>query len=265
GIRSLVNTAAARGEYLLLKELRMFGLKHINDSTMAGLGRAAPYLEVLDLSYVRQLHNTAVEAFVACRDDEEEDEENGFKIVCLNACEAGRSIDESSRYRRRVTQLHHLSLSSCLLLTDAACSNLAYFIPELQYLELAGIGSSLEDEGLIRLLNITPLIKRLDLEDASSISDVVITTLTPAPLEEQDPDAANAAPESPLEHLIISGALDVTDDALLALIQNCPCLTVLEADNTRMGPTVLRAFIRAARSRKLQDVLLSRLVSCTRS
>ncbi|KAJ7654152.1 RNI-like protein [Mycena rosella] len=253
GIRSLVNTAAARGEYLLLKELRLSGLKHIDDSTMAGLGRAAPYLEVLDLSYVRQLHNTAVEAFVACRDDDKEDEENGFKIVCLNAREAGRSIDESNRYRRRVTQLRHLSLSSCLLLTDAACSNLAYSVPELQYLELAGIGSSLEDEGLIRLLNTTPLIKRLDLEDASSISDAVIATLTPAPPEEEDPDAPDLAPESPLEHLIISGAVDVTDDALLALIQNCPRLAVLEADNTRMGPVVLKAFIRAARSRKLQD------------
>ncbi|KAJ7492144.1 hypothetical protein FB451DRAFT_1021797 [Mycena latifolia] len=254
GIRSLANTATSRGDYLLLKELRLSGLKHIDDSTMAALGRVAPYLEVLDLSYVRQLHNTAVEAFVACRDEDEEDEENGFKIVCLNARETGRSIDESNRFRRRVTRLRHLSLSSCLLLTDAACSNLAHSVPQLQYLELAGIGSSLEDEGLIRLLDTTPLIKRLDLEDASSITDAVITTLTPVPPEEQDlDDTTIPAPESPLEHLVISGALEVTDDALLALIRGCPRLTVLEADNTRMGPAVLKAFVRTARARMLAD------------
>ncbi|KAJ6601338.1 hypothetical protein DFH09DRAFT_900658 [Mycena vulgaris] len=254
GIRSLANTATSRGEYLLLKELRLSGLKHIDDSTMAALGRVAPYLEVLDLSYVRQLHNTAVEAFVACREDEEEDEENGFKIVSLNAREAGRSIEDSNKYRRRVTRLRHLSLSSCLLLTDAACSNLAHSVPRLEYLELAGIGSSLEDEGLIRLLNTTPLIKRVDLEDASSISDAVIAALAPAVPEELSPDdAANTTPESPLEHLIISGALDITDDALLALIRGCPRLTVLEADNTRMGPAVLKAFVRAARKRALAD------------
>ncbi|KAJ7729242.1 hypothetical protein DFH07DRAFT_756911 [Mycena maculata] len=254
GIRSLAMTAESRGEYLLLKELRLSGLKHIDDNTMAALGHAAPYLEVLDLSYVRQLHNTAVEAFVACH-DEEEDVDNGFKIVCLNAREAGRNIDESNKYRRRVTRLRHLSLSSCVLLTDAACSNLAHSVPELQYLELAGIGSSLEDEGLIRLLNTTPHLKRLDLEDASAISDAVIATLTPALPEEQDAEDP-PAPESPLEQLIISGALEVTDDALLALIRGCSRLTVLEADNTRMGPAVLKAFVRAARRRALANAKL---------
>ncbi|KAJ7146258.1 hypothetical protein C8R44DRAFT_599494 [Mycena epipterygia] len=254
GIRSLATTAASRGEYLLLKELRLSGLKHVDDRTMEALGRAAPYLEVLDLSYVRQLHNTAVEAFVACRDDDEEDEEDGFKIVCLNAREAGRNIDEANKYRRRVTRLRHLSLSSCLLLTDTACSNLAHSVPDLEYLELAGIGTSLEDDGLIRLLNTTPLLKRLDLEDASSISDAVIAALTPvSPEEQQSSDGDATSPESPLEHLIISGALEVSDDALLALIRGCTRLTVLEADNTRIGASVLKTFVRTVRRRALAD------------
>ncbi|KAJ6623147.1 hypothetical protein B0H10DRAFT_2162626 [Mycena sp. CBHHK59/15] len=247
GIRSLTATAATRGEYLQLRELRLSGLKHVDDSMMAALGRATPYLEVLDLSYVRQLHNTAVGAFVACNDDDEEDEDGDFKIVCLNAREAGRNTDESNRYRRRVTRLRHLSLSSCILLTDAACSNLAYTVPQLEFLELSGIGGSLEDEGLLRLLNTTPSIKRLDLEDASAISDAVIAALTPSPPEEYK-DAGNPkpTPESPLEHLIISGALDVTDDALLVL-------SVLEADNTRMGSAVLKEFIWTIRRRQLVD------------
>ncbi|KAJ6519425.1 hypothetical protein C8R45DRAFT_885911 [Mycena sanguinolenta] len=261
GIRSLATAAAARGEYLTLKELRLSGLKHVDDDMMAALGRAAPYLEVLDLSYVRQLHNTAVEAFVACAEADEEDEANGVKIVCLNAREAGRSVDDSAnKYRRRVTRLRHLSLSSCLLLTDVACSHLAHSVPALEYLELAGIGSSLEDDGLIRLLDTTPQLRRLDLEDASSITDAVIATLTPAPPDENaiDDDDENALPhpESTLEHLIISGALDISDDALLALIRGCVRLRVLEADNTRMGPIVLKTFVRTARRRAITDAKL---------
>ncbi|KAJ7134994.1 hypothetical protein C8R43DRAFT_894542 [Mycena crocata] len=256
GIRSLAMTAASRSEYLLLKELRLSGLKHVDDHMMAALGRATPYLEVLDLSYMRQLHNTAVEAFVACGDEDEEDDENDLRIVCLTAREAGRNIDESNRYRRRVTRLRHLSLSSCLLLTDAALANLAHSVPKLEYLELAGIGSSIEDEGIIRLLNTTPILKRLDIEDASSISDAVIAALTPAPPDEQAQEEGvppAPMPESPLEHLIISGALDVTDEALLALIRGCTRLTVLEADNTRMGSTVLKTFVRTARRRARAD------------
>ncbi|KAJ7805147.1 hypothetical protein B0H14DRAFT_3091628 [Mycena olivaceomarginata] len=263
GIRSLAMTAASRGEYLTLKELRLSGLKHVDDYMMAALGRAAPYLEVLDLSYVRQLHNTAVEAFVACADDDEEDEENGLRIVCLNAREAGRNIDESNTYRRRVTRLRHLSLSSCLLLTDTACSHLAHSVPVLEYLELAGIGSSLEDDGLIRLLNTTPLLKRLDLEDASSITDAILATLTPVPPEDEADDAP-LPPESPLEHLVISGALEVSDDALLALIRGCARLRVLEADNTRMGPVVLKSFIVAIDCRGFGETLLKDLALHTR-
>ncbi|KAJ7292807.1 F-box domain-containing protein [Mycena rebaudengoi] len=255
GIRSLANSATSRGEYLLLKELRISGLKHVDDNMMASLGRAAPYLEVLDLSYMRQLHNTAVEAFVACDNEDVEDEEAEIEIVCLTAREAGRKVDESNSYRRRVTRLRHLSLSSCILLTDAACSNLAYSVPRLEFLELAGIGGSIEDEGLIRLLNTTPLIRKLDLEDASSISDAVLATLTPAPEPEEGDTAERPEPQldSPLEHLIISGALEITDDAFLALIRGCTRLTVLEADNTRMGSVVLKEFIRTSRKRRLED------------
>jgi F-box/leucine-rich repeat protein 2/20 len=122
----------------------------------------------------------------------------------------------------------------------------------LEYLELAGIGSSLEDDGLIRLLNTTPLLKRLDLEDASSITDAILATLTPVPPEDEADDAP-LPPESPLEHLVISGALEVSDDALLALIRGCARLRVLEADNTRMGPVVLKSFVRTARRRARTD------------
>ncbi|KAF7972206.1 hypothetical protein HWV62_18696 [Athelia sp. TMB] len=167
GIRSLVTSGVVHRGHLLLKSLKASGLRRINDRTLLALGKSAPFLEVLDLSYVYDLHNSALEAFVACTPDENVLGET----VVLTSRQAGRDPIDSTRYRRRVTQLRHLSLSSCHLLTDNACANLAHTMPRLELLELAGIGAELRDEGLVRLLETTPLIRKLDLEDASSISD----------------------------------------------------------------------------------------------
>lgn len=255
GIRNLANAAISRGEYMQLRELRVCGLKHVNDAMMFALGKAAPYLEVLDLSYVRQLHNSALEAFVACGDDEAP----GFETILVPGHELGRESSDFTRYRRRVTRLRHLSLSSCVLLTDTACSNLVQSVPRLEFLELAGIGGDLKDDGLIRLLSTTPMIKRLDLEDASGITDAVLATITPALLDlEADantPQLADPKPEPghALEQLVISYASEITDTALLALIRRCSRLNTLEADNTRMGSMVLREFIRLSRKRRAMD------------
>lgn len=241
GVRALAAAALSRGAHLLLKELRLAGLRHVNDTTMATLGKAAPYLEVLDLSYARTLHNSALEAFVACADTP------GLETVLLTAREAGRDPGDAATYRRRVTRLRHLALSACVLLTDIACAHLAHTVPRLELLELAGIGAELRDAGLVHLLATTPHLRRLDLEDACEITDAVLATLTPA----VDPRAAPApAPGHALEHLVISYATHVGDGALLALVRGCARLCVLEADNTRVSGAVLREFVRLARERR---------------
>ncbi|KAL0951739.1 hypothetical protein HGRIS_008411 [Hohenbuehelia grisea] len=260
GVRALAANTLARGDLLRLKDLRLSGLKNITDGMMASLGKASPYLEVLDLSYARQLHNSAVEAFVAC-DDSDSDESLGVQTLVLSAREAGRDANDSGRYRRRVTALRHLCLSSCLLLTDIACANLAHAVPKLEFLELAGIGAELRDEGLVHLLDTTPHIRRLDLEDAADITDAVLAALTPTALADDraggapglgTPSAARE-PGHALEHLVISQASEITDSALLALIRACTRLRVLEADNTRMGAGVLKEFVRTARRRATPD------------
>ncbi|KAJ3789976.1 hypothetical protein GGU10DRAFT_10015 [Lentinula aff. detonsa] len=239
GVKRLASAVKARGEILHLTELRLSGIKNIDDSTMAILGQIAPFLEVLDLSYARHLHNSALDAFVALDDTIEVRDS-----VLLTAREAGRDPSDFRRYRRRVTRLRHLSLSSCILLTDIACSHLAHAVPRLEFLELGGIGEDLGDEGLIRLLNTTPFIRRLDLEDATEITDAVLTAITPGlsgpPSNTREPPELQ--PGHVLEHLVISYATGLTDEAFLALIQSCTRLKVLEADNTRMGPSVLRDF-----------------------
>ncbi|OCH95676.1 RNI-like protein [Obba rivulosa] len=248
GIKSLAYAALARKEPLRLKELRLTGLKRITDDMMVVLGKAAPNLEVLDLSYARDLHNSAIEAFVACN---EKDAAN-FEVVQLTAREAGRDSTDMTKYWRRVTHLKHLCLSSCSMLTDHACSHLAHTVPRLELLELAGIGEELRDDGLVRLLKTTPFIRKLDLEDASEITDNVLDVLTPFPVA----GAPSSSPPPPqpghaLEHLTISYAGELTNEALIELVRECPRLRVLEADNTRMSGSVVKEFVQRARARKL--------------
>ncbi|KAI0828906.1 RNI-like protein [Trametes gibbosa] len=258
GIRSLASCTLLRCDTLRLKVLHLSRLKRVTDEMMQRLGKAAPDLEVLDLSHAGNLHNSAIEAFVSLTDEEAAE----VNSVQLTAREAGRDPTDSSTYWRRVTRLRHLALSSCILLTDHACTHLAHAVPQLEFLELAGIGEDLRDTGLIRLLETTPFIKRLDLEDASEISDAVLAVLTPsaassspAPLRPYQP-APLPQPGHALEQLVISYAGHLTADALIALIHACPRLRILEADNTRMNSAVVRTFVERARERALPDPYL---------
>ncbi|KAH7922798.1 RNI-like protein [Leucogyrophana mollusca] len=253
GVRAFAAASLARGDFLALKELRVSGLKGINDEVLATLGRAAPSLEVLDLSYCRSLHNSALEAFVACTEADKD-----IEIVLLTARQAGRDSREMGRFPRRVTALRHLVLSNCILLTDIACSNLAHAVPRLEFLELAGIGTEIKDDGLVRLLETTPLLKKLDLEDASDISDAVLAALTPSTRDAAPSQQGATSDEPPqtghaLEHLVVSYAISVSNDAFLALIRNCPRLRVLEADSTCVSGSVLREFVRLVRTRNIPD------------
>jgi len=255
GISALTVSSILRKEHLPLKELRVSGLKHVSDSIMQALGRAAPYIEVLDLSYICQLHNSAIEAFVAC--DMFVDQQHALETIIVSTRDLGRDTDEAGKLMRRVTRLRHLILSSCILLTDTACANLAFSVPKLEFLEMAGFGADLKDEGLIRLLSTTPYIRRLDLEDAIDITDTLLATITPSPLaipRIQSSDSNDEKqPGHALQHLNISHASNVSDDALLSLIRNCTRLAVLEADNTRMGAAVLKEFVRLSRQRRIPD------------
>ncbi|KAI0095229.1 hypothetical protein BDY19DRAFT_1044799 [Irpex rosettiformis] len=253
GLRSALSYGVSRGEHVKLKQLRLSGLKKVTDETMRILGRAAPALEVLDLSYARDLHNSAIEAFTACT----EDGGQTLEVTQLTAREAGRDPADTRRYWRRITRLRHLSLSFCVLLTDHACSHLAHAVPKLEFLELAGIGPDMRDTGLVHLLNTTPLIRRLDLEDATEVSDEVLEALTPSTPMQPLSINSRIPPPTPepghaLEHLIVSYA-NIESEALSALIRACPRLRILEADNTRMTGITLREFVQTARERKIQD------------
>jgi len=140
-------------------------------------------------------------------------------------------------------------------LTDHACSHLAHTVPKLEFLELAGIGSELRDDGLVRLLKTTPLIRKLDLEDATEVTDAVLVALTPSELPLPAIFTRTRLPPEPghaLEHLILSYA-NVESETLSSFVRACPSLRILEADNTRITGLVLKDFVHLARKRKMTN------------
>ena len=320
GLRTYFAAAIDRGETLRLKDLRVSGLKKVDDTVMEKIGRTCPELEVLDLSYARELHNSAVDAFVRWPEDwgvpspppsplsssssspnmlgypfpspsswpslasfpssflstSEERGTRGRDVgpvltwnhhqesVLLTSREAGRDPGDPTKYRRRITQLRHLNFSSCTLLTDIAASHLAHAVPRLELFEMGGIGGEVREEGLIRLFKTTPWIRKVDLEDAADVGDALIDALTPDP---SSPDIVSPAlpalvdgpapqPGHALEDLIISHAIEVGNDALLALVRRCTRLRVLEADGTRISPATVKEFVKLSRERGIRDARL---------
>ncbi|KAL0580672.1 hypothetical protein V5O48_001312 [Marasmius crinis-equi] len=244
-------------EWSEMKELHMSGLKHVSDKTMSALAKAVPNLEVLDLTDARQVHNTAVQTFVRALD--------GQPSVEYSA--------DGTKTTKRVTKLRHVSLSGCHLLTDGACTHLAGAVPALEIFEMAGIGEDLKDEGVMKLLETTPLIRKVDLEDACDVTDALLAVLTPATedpmLQDGDSSSVGGSPESQrrvatvpepgyrLEHLVLSYASRITDEALNDLIRRCPRLRALEVDNTRVGSNVIKTFVEAARKRGIKNSLIA--------
>ncbi|KAF9270777.1 RNI-like protein [Marasmius fiardii PR-910] len=239
-------------EWPNLTELNLGGLKNVSDKMMSTLAKAVPNLEVLDLTDARQVHNTAIEAFVQPLGDQPSME----------------YLADGVRTLKRVTKLRRLSVSGCILLTDIACLHLAGAVPELELFEMGGIGEDLKEDGLIKLLETTPMIRRLDLEDACELTDALLAVLTPGvedPVlqeDEGDGDDSNGSrvrepePGHIMEHLILSYATRLTDDALINLIRRCRRLAALELDNTRIGSNVVKEFVEASRKRGIKNAMI---------
>ncbi|OBZ73163.1 hypothetical protein A0H81_07300 [Grifola frondosa] len=100
-----------------------------------------------------------------------------------------------------------------------------------------GVGADLRDNGLVRLLETMPFVRRLDLEGACDITDDLLLTNTPnlGPRGERDPRMRLPQPGHALEHLTISYTNNITNDALTRLMRGCMHLRILKADNTHLS------------------------------
>jgi F-box/leucine-rich repeat protein 2/20 len=246
------NFADKGGKVSPLRVLRISGLKGLSTDLMVAVAKAFPHLEVLNLSFCRGLTDSAIEAFITpfARSD--------CPTITLTSRQMGFDPADQTLYTKRLTRLRHLSVSSCPLLTDTACAHLAYAVPDLEFFEMAGIGSAVRSEGLVAMLKTTPKIRRLDLEDACEITDDILEVLTPPPPPDTLPTQSASAqqqhlhPGMRLEHLVLSYATHITSETLTSLIHACPRLTTLEVDNTRISENVVKEFVRISRERKLK-------------
>jgi F-box and leucine-rich repeat protein 2/20 len=95
------------------------------------------------------------------------------------------------------------------------------------------MNTRLHDDGLLALLPTVPRLAKLDLEEATEITNDVLEALTPSAREESDIQEVVKDEEetgSRLDHLIISFAGRLTSEAIQRLIEGCPRLRILEAD-----------------------------------
>lgn len=257
----------------LLKMLLASGICGIDPDVMFTLARFSPFLEVLDLSY-SDVMDECLGAFVWWDDDDDENPDGESEVYCKTEVSSrymtaslslpARFTSTPTRvgtYFKRVTFLRHFNLSYTHI-TDDACVFLCHSVPKLECLELAGIGVALGEEGLVKLFETTPFIRRIDLEDASRVGDTVLKTLTPSigggdggPISESG--STSPQPGHMLEHLILSYAHNITNNAFLHLIRSCTRLITLEVDNTRVSCAVVRAFVETVRQRGIGDAKIA--------
>ncbi|KAG8864030.1 hypothetical protein FRB96_006903 [Tulasnella sp. 330] len=274
-----------------LRDLRLGGLKRITGQTMFSIGWGIPDLEVLDISGTKTLTDEDLGVFVKW-DDRFDDTSvllsqtstslvrsrdaathlqnvQPYEQIMLTSRQMGFNPLSADKYFKRLTRLRHLSISSCPLITDMAAGHIAFAVPRLKFLEMGGIGAGVRDLGLVMLLETTPFITRVDLEDAIEITDAVLSVLTPPPppprmdQRRRDVDLASGRtkaavvvklpnPGELLEQIVLSYAGHLTDAALLSMINSCTKLKVMEVDNTRASDVVVKEFVKACRRRQIE-------------
>lgn len=220
--RNLPGSALVRPSYKhvahTLRRLGAASLSELDDQCLPEIPGAYPQLRQLDLRFNPGISDKGIKALSA-------------------------SIKKSQS--KVLGDVRHLALSGCNL-TDEAFAALADCFPKLEVLEAAGIGSVLGDEGIDAFLATTPLIRKLDLEGADSLTDRVLRRLAPPP-------GRHRTSASNLEHLILNRCSNLTDEGILRVVRQCPALRVLEADNTKIQEGTIKTFIKLAKERKTKD------------
>ncbi|KAL2022305.1 hypothetical protein VTK56DRAFT_5703 [Thermocarpiscus australiensis] len=242
-----------------LAHLNLTGLAAVNNATCKIIAHSCPQLEVLNVSWCKQMDARGVRFLVeGCPKlrDLRAGEVRGFnnsgvaeaifrtnnlERLVLAGCDDLNDTalqtmiqgpDPEINYltnRPMVAprKLRHLNLSRCSRLTSNGVGSLAYLVPSLEGLQLSGV-THLTDDGLEPVLASTPRLTHLDLEDLPGITNALLS---------QHLAKAPCAPR--LEHLNISYCEDLGDSGMLPVIRNCTSLKTVFMDNTRVSDLTL--------------------------
>ncbi len=159
---------------------------------------------------------------------------------------------QRTHYTRLVLpRLRHLNLSSNTDLTDRAMVYLTGCTPLLEILELADIGEGMDEEGVVKLLKTTPMIRKVDLEGAG-VGDGVVEALSP-PLSQrglgESTFSHRKTPGFQLDTLLLSHT-SPTSESLFTLLETRSSLTNIAIDGTtRVSQSFIREFIKLNRRR----------------
>lgn len=158
-------------------------------------------------------------------------------------------------------KLKQLRLSGCSRLTDQTCINLADRVPELEVLEMATVGANLRDGGVIKLLETTPRLRKIDLEDAISLTDRTVAALLPSASRSRNQRSPTTA-ASALEHIVLTNIPELTETALIRLVRAAPKLRILEASNSfHVSDPLIKSFCHHVRKHRIVGAELD-IVDC---
>ena len=123
-------------------------------------------------------------------------------------------------------RLKHLDLSRCRNISDAGLRSMCNLVPSLEGLQVSKC-HHITDNSMTMLLPTITRLTHLDLEECSHITNATLLRL------------AKSNCRLSLQHLNVSYCEHVGDVGMIATIKQCPSLTSLELDNTRISDLVL--------------------------
>ena len=265
--------------YLLLSNPRLVhinvsGLSALNNSAMKIIAQNCPLLEDLNVSWCPHIDTKGLQRIVgSChklkdlrageiRGFNDKDflldlfNHNSLERLVMNHCVdlsddslqiliqginpevdpvSDRAIVPPRRFR-------HLDFSRCVGLTYKGLKALAGNVPDLRGLQLSHC-NGLTDDALTDVLESTPLLTHLDLEELEELSNLTLQKLA----------KARCAPR--LQHLNISYCESLGDSGMLQVVKACPSLRSLVMDNTRVSDLVLIEAAAQVRDRDRRETL----------
>lgn len=199
-----------------LKDLRASELRGFDDEDMMLELFQANSLETLILSHSSSLNDESFKTLLHGLDPE---------IDCL-----------TDRALVPPRTLKHLDVSRCRNLSSIGIQYLSHNVPDLECLQVSHC-FHFSDEALLNVINTTPRLTHLDLEELEDLTNNILVGISNAPCAEV------------LENLNVGYCEKLGDTGFLQLLKKCNRLKSLDLDNTRVSDLTIMEICSQVRKR----------------